>query len=374
MIPAVGCRMTGFRRLRFVPWIRRPPSGGLNASPLNEMAAPPEAADQPGQIRNVLEEQFTAQQHALESCLERLDQQRALLLNLENGLSNRIAEVGQRIENLQNQLTNQIGAFEQTLANNLLDLRRSIIGAEIHGRLNAHAAINTLRGTRQSARLPLPLAEPTLDTTFKALEARYPRLLPIYRELLDAGERSYKASPAESLSVYDNPGSVIFRAFCLPNLRGAVLDIGCGPVGVPIYLEGYDLALVAGIDPFGCADMHPFLFVRAIAEGIPWTDESFDTLVVATSFDHFLDLSLGLREMARVLKPCGQLIAWVCYVPGMPPYDPRAENAKKLDEFHLFHLDKPWFLRMVMEHFIVLEEVNVDGFSHFYRLSRKSSH
>jgi hypothetical protein len=45
-----------------------------------------------------------------------------------------------------------------------------------------------------------------------------------------------------------------------------------------------------------------------------------------------------------------------------------------VDEFHLFHLDKPWFLRMLAEHFVVLEEVNVDGFSHFYRLSRKPSH
>ena len=78
--------------------------------------------------------------------------------------------------------------------------------------------------------------------------------------------------------------------------------------------------------------------------------------------------------MARVLKPNGELIAWVYYVPGMPPYDPDADNATKMDEFHLFHLDKPWFLPMMARHFAVLEELNIDGFSHFYRFARKSFH
>ena len=353
--------MARFRRSRLVSWIRRRLVDKLNR-------------DELAQIRDLVEERLSAQQRTLDSYLEQLAQQRSLFLNVENGLTNRIGEVGQKIDNLQNQIVNQLDSVGQTLTNNLLDLRRSLIAAEIHGRLSAHAAFNTMRDAEKSSCLPLPFADPTLDTTFRMLEERYPRLFPVYRELLEAGERSYQANPCDSLSVYDNPGSVIFRAFCLPNLRGAVLDVGCGPVPVPIYLHGYDLGLVAGIDPFGSAEMHPFVFVQAIAEAIPWADDSFDTLVAATSFDHFLDLSQGLSEMARVLKPNGELIAWVYYVPGMPPYDPHAEDAGKFDEFHLFHLDKPWFLRMMAPHFAILEELNIDGFSHFYRFSRKTSH
>jgi SAM-dependent methyltransferase len=338
-----------------MPWIRRGLVEKRSTAPSTEMTVSRTHRDELAQMRDLVEEGLSTR------------------LNVENGLTNRIAELGQRIDTLQNQIANLFGGLDQQLTNNLRDLRRSVIGAEIHGRLSAHAAINTMRATDKSLHLPSPLAQPTLDATFSALEERYPRLFPIYRELLDAGERSYQASPHNSLSVYDNPGSVIFRAFCLPNLRGTVLDVGCGPVPVPIYLEGYDLSLVAGIDPFGSADKHPFVFVRAVAEGIPWADESFDTLVVSTSFDHFLDLALGLREMARVLKPNGELIAWVFYVPGMPSYDPLAANADKIDDFHLFHLDKPWFLQMMARDFAVIEELNIDGFSHFYRFLRKVS-
>lgn len=361
--------MAGFRRSRWVSAMWRYLRDKLESGRSGGMAAHQDRrADLAGEAR------LSAQQRALDACLEHLVQQRSLLLNVENGLVNRVAEVGQRIDALQSQVANQVGTLQQKLTNDLADLRRSVISAEIHGRLVGHATSCAARETTKNSRLAAPLSAPTLDATFRMLEEHYPRLFPIYRELLEAGERSYRESPAASLSVYENPGSVMFRAFCLPNLRGAILDIGCGPVAVPIYLDGYDLKLVAGIDPFGSAEIHPFLFVRAVAEGIPWADESFDTLVVATSFDHFLDLSLGLSEMARVLKPNGELLAWVYYVPGMPPYDPRAEDTNKMDAFHLFHLDKPWFTQMMARHFAVLEELNVDGFSHFYRFARTPSH
>lgn len=363
--------MAGFKRSRLLSWMRRPFVDELTGDEAHDVPALREACDELAQFRLLIDERLSAQQRTLEACLEHSVQQRSLLLNVENGLINRVGEVGQKIDTFQNQLVNQLEAVRQILTNNLSDLQRRLIGAELQGRLSAHTAFNTMR-TEIHTHLSLPLAEPTLEMTFKMLEERHPRLFPIYREALEAGERSYKENPRDSVSTYDNAGSALFRAFCLPNLRGTVLDVGCGPVQVPIYLDGYDLGFVAGIDPFGSAEMHPFLFVRAVAEGIPWADESFDTVVVATSFDHFLDLSLGLREIARILKPNGQLIAWVYYVPEMPPYDPLAENAGKIDEFHLFHLDKPWFLQMMAPHFSVLEELNLDGFSHFYRFSRKS--
>ena len=272
----------------------------------------------------------------------------------------------------QNQVVNQIAAMEQRLSNNMTETRRHIVAAQINSRFAAYCFSRATRGLETTALLAPPLDSPTLDTTLKMLGERYPHLFPVYHELLEKGERAYQLNPGDNLSVYDNLGSVLFRAFCLPYLRGTVLDVGCGPVPVPVYLDGYDRALIAGIDPFGSLATHPFVFVNAVAEGIPWADESFDTLVVATSFDHFLDLSLGLSEMARVLKQGGELISWVYYVPGMPRYNPQDEKLQKVDQFHLFHLDRPWFLEMMSENFSILEELNVDGFSYFYRFLRKS--
>jgi SAM-dependent methyltransferase len=280
-------------------------------------------------------------------------EQQSLLKNIENGLENKIA------------------ASQQNVINYLVGLRKSLVTMELHRRLAVLEAHCSEPDMSTATQVPPPCSEPSLDATLAMLERRHPRLYPVWRELLEAGERSYLENQRDNLSVYDNPGSVIFRSFCLAHLRGAILDIGCGPVAVPIYLDGYDLTRVAGIDPFGSPDMHPFKFTRAVAEQIPWADGSFETVVVATSLDHLLDLELGLQEITRVLKPKGQLIAWVYYVPGMPRYDPFAPDAGKVDDFHLFHFDRSWFLELTARHFWVLEEINLDGFSHFYRFLRK---
>ena len=173
-----------------------------------------------------------------------------------------------------------------------------------------------------------------------------------------------------NLSTFQNRISVAFRAFCLPALEGCVLDIGCGPLPVPTYLDGYDNALLAAIDPFGSADMHPFTFINAVAESIPWPNASFDRVIVATSLDHLLDLDLGLAEIARVLKTGGQTILWVGFVPGSPRYDPSSPETDKIDNFHLFHFDRPWFLQLMGKSFSCLEEINFDGSSHFFRFRK----
>jgi len=277
------------------------------------------------------------------------------------------------ITHFENVVVNQVEAMRQSLVNSLLELRQSMVSSELQHRLLMHEALRAGMSPREIevVRVPPPVAGHTLERSFAQLEARYPLLFPVWRTLLVAGEEAYRLNPAAGVSVYDNPGSVKFRAFCLPSLKGTVLDIGCGPLPVPIYLDGYDLAAVAGIDPFGFADGHPFVFARAIAEDIPWQDAAFDNAVVATSLDHLLDLELGLREIARVIKPNGHLLAWVFFVPGANRYDPATSDGKSLDEFHLFHFDKPWFLELITKHFGIIEEINIDNFSHFYRFLRK---
>lgn len=303
------------------------------------------------------------------------DSERELLITqFESLVVNRVEAMQQSlITHFENVVVNHVEAMRQSLVNSLSELRQSMVSDELQRRLLLHEALRAGMSPPEIeiVRVPPPVADHMLERSFAELEARYPRLFPVWRKLLVNGEEAYRHNPEASVSVYDNPGSVKFRAFCLPSLKGTVLDIGCGPLPVPIYLDGYDLAAVAGIDPFGSEKAHPFTFARAIAEDIPWQEAAFDNAVVATSLDHLLDLELGLREIARVIKPNGRLLAWVFFVPGAKRYDPVTSDGETLDKFHLFHFDKPWFLEMITKHFAVLEEINIDNFSYFYRFLRK---
>ncbi len=49
-------------------------------------------------------------------------------------------------------------------------------------------------------------------------------------------------------------------------------------------------------------------FDAGLAERLPYPDERFDLVVSTTSFDHWTDQGLGLRECARVLAPGGHLV------------------------------------------------------------------
>ena len=51
--------------------------------------------------------------------------------------------------------------------------------------------------------------------------------------------------------------------------------------------------------------------------------------------------------------------------------DPTTSDGESLDEFHLFHFDKTWFLELITERFGIIEEINIDNFSHFYRFLHK---
>ena len=93
-----------------------------------------------------------------------------------------------------------------------------------------------------------------------------------------------------------------FRAFVKLYLRGAVLDVGCGPQPVPSYLDGYPLDRIAGIDPLPPTEGHPFTFVQTVAEFLPWDDKTFSVVVVATSLDHVL---LPDRRWPSVTACCG---------------------------------------------------------------------
>lgn len=98
----------------------------------------------------------------------------------------------------------------------------------------------------------------------------------------------------------------------------AILDVGCGTG----YLLGVlasrcpDTAELVGIDPARSmvdaarrSTHDPRIIVaEGSAERIPSSDGAFDLVVSTTSFDHWADQAVGIRECARVLDLRGHLV------------------------------------------------------------------
>jgi len=108
------------------------------------------------------------------------------------------------------------------------------------------------------------------------------------------------------------------RANVVPSALGCVLEVGFGS---GLNLPFYDKAKVRHIwalDPsrelWDLAEERvrgaglPVEFLNATAEGIPLPDRSADTVLVTFTLCTLPDVSRALREMARVLKPGGELI------------------------------------------------------------------
>lgn len=88
------------------------------------------------------------------------------------------------------------------------------------------------------------------------------------------------------------------------------LDVGCGPGALTAVLLGLGAA-VAAVDPSegyaaACAARNPGADVRrACAEALPWDDGTFDVALAQLVVHFMADPVVGVREMARVVRPAG---------------------------------------------------------------------
>ena len=89
------------------------------------------------------------------------------------------------------------------------------------------------------------------------------------------------------------------------------LDIGCGLFKRPAYM--IEEIEWIGIDPQEAE--HDFPFIRAYAESLPFNDNSFDSVLFATTIDHVRDPQQAISEAVRVLKPGGHIIVWLTLRP-----------------------------------------------------------
>lgn len=87
---------------------------------------------------------------------------------------------------------------------------------------------------------------------------------------------------------------------------GRVLDIGCGTGGLRTGLDPQRCQYF-GIDPLPTPQVSDFLFVRSVAEALPFRSATFTSVVVRSALDHFCDLNGFFAEVQRVLVPNGRL-------------------------------------------------------------------
>lgn len=108
------------------------------------------------------------------------------------------------------------------------------------------------------------------------------------------------------------------RSQIVPRARGKVLELGAGSgINAEFYLPG-KVACVTGIDPSvellaraqpkAAVAKVPIDLVGGIAESLPFSDNSFDTVLITFTLCSVQDQAQSLREARRVLKPGGQLL------------------------------------------------------------------
>lgn len=165
----------------------------------------------------------------------------------------------------------------------------------------------------------------------------------------------------EGLSIRKHPAAIAFKEFIEPYLDGEILDVGCGPQPIPLYLRGYPKDLISGLDPLSSFMGHPFQFREGRAESIPWGHEAFDVVITAISLAHTLYPSDAIAEIWRVLRPSGTYLCWEDFHMGAAEWDPKNFTAPA-DDFHLFHFDYGWFLSLICDSFELLGRQDIGSY------------
>lgn len=127
------------------------------------------------------------------------------------------------------------------------------------------------------------------------------------------GYISYQFLQEGSISLPDRADVAAFRSFLdASSAGGVILDVGCGVMSRPGYLDfdNNKYTKFIGLDPI---DDQSFSGLRLVAcsEYIPLASESVDTVVFATSMDHVCNLKKTVAESNRVLKKGGRVVIWM---------------------------------------------------------------
>lgn len=139
-----------------------------------------------------------------------------------------------------------------------------------------------------------------------------------HQVLQNNGFIAYHFLKEGSLSLPERPDVQEFGRFIARHTSPAgstssppvLLDIGSGTLPLPGYLMPVRHHTLIGLDPFPSMEF-PGLMIVGCCEFLPLADASVDAVVFGTSFDHLMDYSRSLQEVARVLKPGGRILIWM---------------------------------------------------------------
>lgn len=141
----------------------------------------------------------------------------------------------------------------------------------------------------------------------------------IFKKFLDSRAAwEYIQGPVYNRVIWDAAGETVREIIDntpLPKPDAKALDVGSGPGYATIYAAGkYPGASITGVD-YSPAQVkwarrmlarrpHPNCsFQVGDAMALPFDDDTFDIVISIASIKHWPDPALGLREIARVLKP-----------------------------------------------------------------------
>jgi SAM-dependent methyltransferase len=287
-------------------------------------------------------------------------------------------DLRQESKNLLTHLTTSLHTRLNTFENVLLPALAEQVHGAIAMNLELRTRIESNRSswTKDPGEHYKPAKADPIESYLALAEKGYPRIYGLWRSRLDAVLEALRETKVGNAAHAGDLYSRMFRSFVELHASGRVLDVGCGIFGRPYYLAGYPAELISGIDPLPPGEPCDFEFVRGLSEYLPWPDDSFSTVISATSLDHCLSLDKSLAEMRRVVRPGGKLLLWIGSSPGSPKYDPDAPNFAPADQFHLFHFDVAWFDPIIEKTFTMIDRIQLQrtGYSHvMYCLETKQT-
>lgn len=203
-----------------------------------------------------------------------------------------------------------------------------------------------------------------IEEQLKQLSNKYPLATSLWEQCQSNSLPLYEEENTNSLSVDGHPVAEKFKYFLGDISEITLLDIGCGTQALPHYLGAANLDLTFGVDPF-LGQPKLFNFFQCLGETLPFCDKTFDLVIVATSFDHFIDPTLVTKQIERVLKPGGIFASWNYFVPDAQRYYPSQEKLEKADDFHVYHWNRSDFLELFQENFQLTSEMQLfrNGYS-----------
>lgn len=179
----------------------------------------------------------------------------------------------------------------------------------------------------------------------------------------------WTTAPALNMSIQVSPGFQKRLDWILGNIEGTVLDCGCndGAYTIEIHKAGHKAVGV---------DILPEMILKALEtcerlgldenqidfqvmdiEDLDFDDCQFDCVVLTETLEHLVNPRIGLKEVNRVLKPNGKLLASV----------PNGVD-KQPTHYNTFDFIR---LRDLLDDYFKIERLESD-FGSFYCVARKA--